>query len=92
MSTTLTIHHQDDRSFLSDALRILQDIDATSLHAARSARQLELVFEASGDATEAAKVPRTVDECLGTHGLLVAALNNGYSEEFFTKLVPFKFS
>lgn len=35
---------------------------------------------------------KIVDESLETHGLLLAARNSGYSEDFFTKLVLFKFS
>lgn len=92
MGNVVDVPHEENRSFLSDALRVFQDIDATSLPAARSARQLELVFESLGDCTEATKMRKIVDECLESHGLLLTACNSGYSEDFFTKLVLFKFS
>ncbi|ROW10624.1 hypothetical protein VMCG_02057 [Cytospora schulzeri] len=78
--------------FYVEALRILQNVDPTSRAIARTARQLQLVLEATGHTAIALETERLVHWCLSRHGLLQDGRNSGYSDRFFDTLVLFKFS
>lgn len=80
--------------FLREALRILQDIDPTSIATARTARKLQIVLEEmGGESAEIAMMESLVAQSLAAHGRPGPPERSDQSADaYFDDLVLFKFN
>jgi len=78
------------RKFLTEALRILGDVNLLSLAATRTAHLLSCVMEENGQASTARALKERVDRALEVNGESENASDAGYSQLFFDKFILFK--